>query len=73
MTDNWKNRSSEMRCATCMWYVIKKSSNSDNELGRCRKKAPTLNGWPAVFNSDWCGDHKLDENKIFNVALKHAD
>ena len=33
-------------------------------LGRCRKHAPTLNGWPAVFSDDWCGDHKLDENKI---------
>jgi len=33
-------------------------------LGRCRKHAPTLDGWPAVFESDWCGDHKLDENKV---------
>jgi hypothetical protein len=33
-------------------------------LGRCRKRAPTLNGWPAVFETDWCGDHKLDEAKL---------
>lgn len=33
-------------------------------LGRCRRHAPTMNGWPAVFGEDWCGDHKLDENKI---------
>lgn len=34
------------------------------QLGRCRKHAPTMNGFPAVFDTDWCGDHKLDENKI---------
>lgn len=33
-------------------------------LGRCRRHAPTMNGFPAVFEEDWCGDHKLDENKI---------
>lgn len=31
-------------------------------LGRCRRRAPTMNGYPAVFEHDWCGDHKLDEN-----------
>jgi hypothetical protein len=33
-------------------------------LGRCRRHAPTMSGWPAVFVNDWCGSHKLDENKI---------
>jgi len=33
-------------------------------LGRCRRHAPTMNGYPAVFATDWCGDHKLDENKV---------
>ena len=33
------------------------------DLGRCRRRAPTLNGYPAVFEHDWCGDHKLDETK----------
>lgn len=33
-------------------------------LGRCRRRAPKLGGWPAVFDSDWCGDHKIDENKL---------
>jgi hypothetical protein len=35
-----------------------------NPFGRCRRHAPTLNGYPAVFDHDWCGDHKLDENKL---------
>lgn len=37
----------------------------ETTLGRCRKHAPSVNdGWPAVFQSDWCGDHKLDERTV---------
>lgn len=67
MSDNWKHRSAVMRCATCMWYIVKEGTGSgsdENRLGRCRRHAPTMNGFPAVFGTDWCGDHKLDENKI---------
>jgi hypothetical protein len=53
-TDNWIHRSSGMLCKTCMWYVPKGS-----EKGRCRRHAPTLGGWPVLFPTDWCGDHKL--------------
>lgn len=52
--DRWKNRSSEMRCHSCMHYVSK-----IDDKGRCRRHAPTLAGWPVVFETDWCGDHKL--------------
>lgn len=64
--DSWKHRSTSMKCGTCMWFVqkIRTTANDDTILGRCRKHAPTLNGWPAVFSTDWCGDHKLDENKL---------
>jgi hypothetical protein len=33
-------------------------------IGRCRKRAPTLGGYPVVWTTDWCGDHKLDETKV---------
>lgn len=23
-----------------------------------------MNGYPVVFENDWCGDHKLDETKV---------
>lgn len=67
--DPWIHRSSMMKCSSCMWYVQKVKTenackNQNNVLGRCRKHAPTMNGFPAVFPNDWCGDHKLDENKI---------
>ena len=66
--DQWKHRSTRMRCGSCMHFVSKVTEVPFSEelpmLGRCRKHAPTLNGWLAVFEQDWCGDHKLDENKL---------
>jgi len=76
--DPWKHRSTMMKCRTCMWFVLKAGppvplTVPDHEipavmeggmLGRCRRHAPTMNGYPAVYESDWCGDHKLDETKI---------
>ncbi len=66
--DPWAHRSVGMACETCMWFVIKQVDvaviKSMKSLGRCRRHAPTMNGYPAVYTHDWCGDHKLDENKI---------
>jgi hypothetical protein len=67
--DPWVHRSKRMSCATCMWFVEKAPAPTDDPrntviLGRCRRHAPTMNGYPVVFPTDWCGDHKLDQNKI---------
>lgn len=70
--DPWAHRSEGMRCKTCMWFAKKVASptaedplaQSDRGVGRCRRHAPTMNGYPVVFVSDWCGDHKLDENAL---------
>ena len=70
--DPWKNRSDGMRCKSCIWFVPKqvvKSGTIDEldavyHIGRCRCHAPTMNGYPVVFVNDWCGDHRLDENKL---------
>jgi hypothetical protein len=62
-SDNWQHRSEQMRCQTCMWFVPKSPQQIRETLGRCRRHAPTLSGWPVVYQSDWCGDHKLDETK----------
>lgn len=67
--DPWRHRSAAMKCKTCMWFVAKARNEpaaalATGEPGRCRRHAPTLGGYPAVFEQDWCGDHKLDENKL---------
>lgn len=68
--DPWVHRTALMKCENCMWFVLKKieiegpASMIAGTLGRCRRHSPELGGFPAVFKSDWCGDHKLDENKI---------
>ena len=61
--DNWRHRDATLRCGFCMWFVEKTPP-----LGRCRRRAPELGGWPAVFVQDWCGDHKLDDVK-YNAVL----
>jgi len=66
--DPWKHRNSGMRCKTCMWFAPKVKATLEpgegNNVGRCRRHAPTINGYPVVFVNDWCGDHKSDENKL---------
>ena len=59
--DPWRGRQEGMNCKSCVWFVIK-----SEKIGRCRKHAPTMTGYPVVFENDWCGDHKLDENKYIS-------
>lgn len=64
--DPWAHRSEGMRCRTCMYYVEKAADVNMapiKAIGRCRRHAPTMSGYPAVYPTDWCGDHKVDETK----------
>lgn len=64
--DPWRHRAAGMRCRTCMWFVLKTPEagwSARPGIGRCRRHAPTMNGYPVVYDADWCGDHKLDETK----------
>ncbi len=63
MPDQWADKT-RFACATCQWYARKERLASergkmDVQLGRCRRHAPTLGGYPVVYQTDWCGDHKL--------------
>jgi len=65
--DKWTNRQRNMSCRFCMWYWPKRvlgKSLDESRLGRCRRRAPTLGGFPVVYSDDSCGDHKLDEVKV---------
>ena len=63
--DPWKGRSTGMRCLSCAFYVQKNAESPVLRLvGRCRRHAPTMSGYPVVFPEDWCGDHKLNEEAL---------
>ena len=61
--DNWIHKSKGMICETCMWFVSKAKEDAVIEVGRCRRYAPTI-GYPVVYRTDWCGDHRIDSSKI---------
>ncbi len=54
--DPW-DRKSTLCCLTCCVYAPKEDS-----IGRCRRHAPTMQGYPVVYPHDWCGDHKFGSN-----------
>ena len=56
--DNWQDKSTFI-CETCLCFVPK-----DGNIGRCRRHAPTLDGWPPVYNDDWCYDHKINGEAV---------
>jgi hypothetical protein len=62
--DPWKHRSKGMICMTCIWYVVEAVDSQKSLIGRCRRRAPTMTGYPAVYDTDWCGDHKVYETKL---------
>lgn len=62
LKDNWGGRALRMRCRTCIYFEDKEGPVEG--VGRCRRHAPTLGGWPVILSDDWCGDHKIDETKV---------
>ena len=65
--DNWIHKRRGLLCETCMWFIQKaRKAGYDQiiEVGRCRRHAPTMTGYPVVYLSDWCGDHKLNADKL---------
>lgn len=49
-----------------MFYVpkVEHSTGLSKNEGRCRRRAPTLQGYPVVYVSDWCGEHKIGSNPV---------
>jgi len=51
----------DKRCNTCKWYGEKGVRKILTIAGRCRKRAPTIEGFPIVVGADIaCGDWKED-------------
>ena len=52
--DNWRRDGlvNTYACYTCMFFCN----------FRCRRHATKgQEGWPAVYPTDWCGDHKMNK------------
>ncbi len=68
LEDNWAHRGTRTQCRTCMFYVPKAGAlrldRGEEVIGRCRERSPSIKGWPAVYPTDWCGAHKMDEEKL---------
>lgn len=67
--DLWNDRHLNRRCETCMYWLEKEPKHPRSKqydiIGRCRRNAPVVQiGYPTTYPSDWCGEHKLDEEKI---------
>ena len=57
LDDLWTHRKDGRICKTCMHYTNY----------RCRRHAPTIDGYPPVYPEDWCGDHKLDKVQMGGI------
>ena len=55
--DLWSHRNTGMICGTCMHYTNY----------RCRRHAPTMQGYPGVYPEDWCGDHKMAKEQMGGI------
>jgi hypothetical protein len=66
VSDPWAGRSEGMRCKTCISFVPKGNvvDEAKGAFGRCRAHAPTMRGFVPVWGMDWCGEHRIDENKL---------
>lgn len=68
--DNWSNLAT-LACVTCRFFVPKtelEANLQEVNRGRCRRHAPSMDGYPVVYPTDWCGDHKLGTNPSRQVA-----
>ena len=56
-------------CWSCRYFKNEGPAGEEKRVaGKCRRRAPTISpfpapGFPMVYATDWCGDHKLDEAK----------
>jgi hypothetical protein len=72
MQDPWEGRNAGMRCKSCVFFCPKGTfaNEAKGAFGRCRRNAPTLKGFVPVWGMDWCGEHRLDENKLENTEQR---
>lgn len=59
MKDRWQEHRL-LVCESCMFF----------KNFRCKRHAPTTEGYPVTHTKDWCGDHKLAKSKVDEIIKK---
>ncbi len=49
------------KCDNCLFYFVRPDKERQ---GSCQVSAPKLEGWPMVWDHDWCGEHQADRQKV---------
>ena len=47
-------------CANCRWY--------DNPF--CHRQPPAVNGWPRVYEDNWCGEFRYTDDIFEEILAK---
>jgi len=54
----------KLRCFNCVFFEGKEDATGFIQVGRCIRNAPTIRGFPIMLPNQFCGEHRLDENKF---------
>ena len=64
--DNPRINTNATVCKNCRWFLRKQ----DTPVGRCRKYASIMDGFPGVMEDDWCGDFRLEHREAKDTSIK---
>ena len=63
-----RRRPKNMRCKTCRWFVP-----VTRDWGQCVRRAPTEDGFPAVYEISWCGEYEAPESVLEDVLFDELE
>ena len=63
-------------CETCKAFYCKTAITYNLKRGMCRRYAPKENGWPTVYDSDWCLEYvskKINPDNRYKGGLIYTE
>ena len=64
MSEIEKWNRNRLKCFNCIFFEGKEDATGFIQVGRCIRNAPTIRGFPIMLPNQYCGEHRLDENKF---------